>query len=219
MPFPSERINSQASSTSSATLVDPPWVDAGGIGGFPTRSSQKLHGDEEDPKHDAKRGRTSRKTSFRQKFADTLRPRPSSSGSTSRRSFDAAPPSSPSPTRSSAFFYDDVHAPPVPVPRHHRDSWGSKRAKYVCRVVHACKPPAPVSYYSFPFFTLREGELYEVLQEAGHPSIHPKLPLYVDDGEDCLLLCRDGERNVGWALASFLAPIDGDDGGFEMGRR
>jgi len=27
-----------------------------------------------------------------------------------------------------------------------------------------------------------------------------------------LLLYRDGERNVGWALASFLAPIDGDGG-------
>jgi len=70
---------------------------------------------------------------------------------------------------------------------------------------------------------LKEGELLEVLQEAGHPSIHPKLPLWVDDGEDCLLLCRetleglegmlgeDGEGlvggNVGWALASFLEPI------------
>jgi len=218
MPLPSERINSQASSASSATLVDPPWADAGSV---PIRSSRELNGGEEDPKHDPTRGRTSRKSSLRQKLTDTLRPRPSSSGSTSRRLLmhaDAAarPPSSPSPTRSSAFFYDDTQAPPVPVPRHHRDSWGSKRAKYVCRVVHACKPPAPVSYYSFPFFTLGEGELYEVLQEAGHPSIHPKLPLYVDDGEDCLLLCRDGERNVGWALASFLAPIDGD-GGYGMG--
>ena len=61
----------------------------------------------------------------------------------------------------------------------------------------------------------------EVLQEAGHPSIHPKLPLWVDDGEDCLLLCREltegiegigdegreGGGNVGWALASFLEPL------------
>jgi len=50
--------------------------------------------------------------------------------------------------------------------------------------------------------------MYEVLQEAGHPSMHPKLPLYVDDGEDCLLLCRDVQQNVGWALASFLEPLD-----------
>ncbi|KAF9529766.1 hypothetical protein CPB83DRAFT_852143 [Crepidotus variabilis] len=90
-----------------------------------------------------------------------------------------------------------------------RDSWVSKPAKYICQVIHPCKPPASVSYYSFPFFTLQEGDLYEVLQEAGHPSIHPKLPLYVDDGEDCLLLCRDERGTVGWALASFLEPVLG----------
>jgi len=90
-----------------------------------------------------------------------------------------------------------------------RDSWVSKPAKYICRVVHPCKPPASVSYYSFPFFVLQEGNLYEVLQEAGHPSIHPNLPLYVDDGEDCLLLCRDMNGYVGWALASFLEPVSG----------
>jgi hypothetical protein len=77
----------------------------------------------------------------------------------------------------------------------------------MCQVVHPCRPPASVSYYSFPFFTLLEGDLYDVLQEAGHPSIHPNLPLYVDDGEDCLLLCRDGTGVVGWALASFLEPV------------
>ncbi|EAU91189.2 hypothetical protein CC1G_06824 [Coprinopsis cinerea okayama7 len=89
-----------------------------------------------------------------------------------------------------------------------RDSWVGKPAKYICRVIHPCKPPASVYYFSFPFFTLYDGDLYEVLQEAGHPSIHPKLPLYVDDGEDCLLLCRNGNGTVGWALASFLEPIN-----------
>jgi len=102
-------------------------------------------------------------------------------------------------------------APPVPASNSsHRDSWASKPAKYVCVVIHPCKPPAQVSYYSFPFFTLLEGDYYEVLQEAGHPSIHPKLPLYVDDGEDCLLLCRDDRGMVGWALASFLEPVTFD---------
>ena len=96
---------------------------------------------------------------------------------------------------------------PQPLTASQRDSWVSKPAKYICQVIHECKPPASVSYYSFPFFTLKEGEFYEVLQEAGHPSIHPKLPLYVDDGEDCLLLCRDGNGLVGWALASFLEPL------------
>ncbi|KIL68714.1 hypothetical protein M378DRAFT_60270, partial [Amanita muscaria Koide BX008] len=88
-----------------------------------------------------------------------------------------------------------------------RDSWINKETKYVCRVIHSCVPPASVSYFSFPFFTLVEDDMYEVLQEAGHPSMHPKLPLYVDDGEDCLLLCRDVHQNVGWAFASFLEPL------------
>lgn len=91
-----------------------------------------------------------------------------------------------------------------------RDSWAFKPAKYTCRVIHPCKPPmagsAPLSYFSFPFFTLEEGEFYEVLQEAGHPSLHPNLPLIVDEGEDCLLLCRAWDGSVGWALASFLEP-------------
>jgi hypothetical protein len=96
---------------------------------------------------------------------------------------------------------------PPPLTASQRDSWVSKPSKYTCQVVHPCKPPATVSYYSFPFFTLLKGDCYDVLQEAGHPSIHPKLPLYVDDGEDCLLLCRNREGLVGWALASFLEPL------------
>ena len=111
--------------------------------------------------------------------------------------------------------------PPLPT---FRDSWCTKPAKYICQVIHPCTPPSAISYYSFPFFTLREGELLEVLQEAGHPSIHSKLPLWVDDGEDCLLLCRErkegiegiGEEgeggNVGWALASFLEPLSLEGG-------
>ncbi|KAJ3534408.1 hypothetical protein NMY22_g6942 [Coprinellus aureogranulatus] len=95
------------------------------------------------------------------------------------------------------------HLPPV-----YTDQWAIKPAKYVCQVIHPCNPPAEVSYFSFPFFDLQVGVFYEVLQEAGHPSIHPKLPLYVDEGEDCLLLCRDMQGKVGWALASFLEPVN-----------
>ena len=102
----------------------------------------------------------------------------------------------------------NVNQDPRPLTESQRDSWMNKDAKYACRVIHACRPPASVAYFSFPFFTLMEGDVYEILQEAGHPSIHPKLPLYVDDGEDCLLLCRDADQNVGWALASFLEPLD-----------
>ncbi|KAL0569147.1 hypothetical protein V5O48_012821 [Marasmius crinis-equi] len=94
-----------------------------------------------------------------------------------------------------------------------QESWSTAPVRYTCLVVHACKPPAPVSYHGFPFFTLKEGECFDVLHEAGHPGTHRKLPLYVDDGEDCLLLCRRrGEGEVGWALASFLEPLEGWDG-------
>ena len=88
-----------------------------------------------------------------------------------------------------------------------RRSFVSQPAKYICKVVHECAPPASVFYSSFPLFTLRMGDLYDVLQEAGHPNIHPGLPLSVDDDDDCLLLCRDRSGLVGWALASFLMPL------------
>jgi len=96
---------------------------------------------------------------------------------------------------------------PPPLTPSQRDSWVSKPAKYICQVVHPCQPAAGVSYYSYPFFTLLMGDFYDVLQEAGDPNIHPNFPLYIDDGEECLLLCRDGEGVVGWALASFLEPV------------
>ncbi|KAG6849358.1 hypothetical protein H0H93_009141 [Arthromyces matolae] len=169
------------------------------------------------PVLDEDRGRTSRKPSIRRKFTDSIRP---VTGHYRRRStsksaqdvledYDVLPtPQLPS---NSTHSQPQPHPPQVQAPpqtRHIRDSWVTKPAKYLCCVVHECRPPVPVSYFSFPFFTLVEGELYEVLHEAGHPSIHSKLPLHVDDGEDCLLLCRDGTGDVGWALASFLAPID-----------
>jgi len=59
-----------------------------------------------------------------------------------------------------------------------------------------------------PFFTLQVNAVFDVLREFGHPSLHPDLPLYVDDGEDCLLLVRDYVGQVGWSLASFLIPLD-----------
>ncbi|KAJ7198500.1 hypothetical protein GGX14DRAFT_700031 [Mycena pura] len=88
-----------------------------------------------------------------------------------------------------------------------RSTWLAAPIQYSCRVVHPCTPPAAVSYFGFPFFALEEHALLGVLHEAGHPSTHPRLPLYVDDGEDCLLLCRDDADEIGWALASFLAPL------------
>ena len=39
-----------------------------------------------------------------------------------------------------------------------------------CCVVFPCRS-ASVAYFGFPFFALVEGDVYEILQEAGHPSI------------------------------------------------
>ncbi|KAJ3881889.1 hypothetical protein F5051DRAFT_75464 [Lentinula edodes] len=148
------------------------------------------------------RGRNDRKPSFRRKISETLRSnsKPRNGRPVSSKGLSSSLTSPP--TSSSR---DDSSFPVQMSLR--RDSWSSAQAKYACRVVHPCRPPAVVSYFGFPFFTLVEGDVYQILQEAGHPSIHPKLPLYVDDGEDCLLLCRNEVGTVGWALASFLEPI------------
>ncbi|KAI1791354.1 Dbl-like domain-containing protein [Ganoderma leucocontextum] len=89
-----------------------------------------------------------------------------------------------------------------------RRSGGQIPALYECRVVHPCKPPEGVEYRDLPFLTLVVDEVYEILQEAGHPATHRDLPLYVDEGEDCLLLVRNSSGDVGWALASFMFPVD-----------
>lgn len=83
-----------------------------------------------------------------------------------------------------------------------------KPAKYKTRVIHPCKPPKDVSYQHMPFFTLKVDKVFDVLYEAGHPSLHEDLPLHVDDGEDCLLLVRNSKGEIGWALASFLVPLE-----------
>jgi len=83
------------------------------------------------------------------------------------------------------------------------------RALYACRVIHPCNPPDGISYRDLPFFTLRVDAVFDVLKELGHPSLFGDLPLYVDDGEDCLLLVRDNNvGDIGWSLASFLVPLD-----------
>ncbi|KAF4598861.1 hypothetical protein EYR38_007272 [Pleurotus pulmonarius] len=195
-------------------------------------TSAKILLDEKEREEERDRGRSSRKPSIRRKFTDSLRSSHSSSSSIQNQAQQS--PSQPrrhrSPSAKSTsdtYFYVDPNAPPTPgsnatsfAPSANqgyvasngtgtsRKSWSSAPAKYVCQVVHACTPPSGVSYFSYPFFRLVEGHLYEVLHEAGHPSMHPKLPLHVDDGADCLLLVRDVNNTVGWALASFLIPLE-----------
>jgi len=86
--------------------------------------------------------------------------------------------------------------------------WYRAPVLYTCRVVHECEPPEGVEYYGLPFFKLFLDDVYYVLKEAGHPSRHRDLPLLVDEGEDCLLLARDANDDLGWLLASFLFPVD-----------
>lgn len=151
--------------------------------------------EEED---DYARGRSSRKPSFKRRLTETLRTAPSSA-SRHRRSPSlpslASPQPSPNPTKTA---FDS--RPTAPLAR--------VEGLYACRAVHLCEPPDGVAYRGLRFHTLRPGDIFEILEECGHPCSHPGLPLKVDFGEDCLLLARDEEGDVGWALASFLLPVD-----------
>lgn len=146
-----------------------------------------------------------RKSSIRQKVSDSLR----ASSRSSHKSIEATPP-----PLGTTTFYTTENMPPIST-RHSAVSYSyssysrsTTRALYACRVVHPCNPPDGISYRDLPFFTLRVDAVFEVLKELGHPSLFGDLPLYVDDGEDCLLLVRDSVGDIGWSLASFLIPLD-----------
>ena len=105
--------------------------------------------------------------------------------------------------------HPQAHPPMPPAPQITVSSrWYRAPALYTCRVVHECEPPEGSEYYGLPFFKLFLDDVYHVLKEAGHPSRHRDLPLLVDEGEDCLLLARDSNGELGWLLASFLFPMD-----------
>ncbi|KAH9935140.1 uncharacterized protein BXZ73DRAFT_45507 [Epithele typhae] len=167
------------------------------------------------------RGRPARKPSFRRRLTDSFRANPLSSDaaaqvqaqtppSTRQRRSPSLPNPSPSPTKASFASSASTFVPSPSYPRglSRRRTSGQMPSLYECRVIHRCEPPPGVSYRDLPFFTLRVDDVYEILEEAGHPSTHRDLPLYVDDGEDCLLLARSARGDVGWVLASFLLPVD-----------
>ncbi|KAI0041090.1 hypothetical protein FA95DRAFT_1501923 [Auriscalpium vulgare] len=152
------------------------------------------------------RGRTKAGLGFIESLKPSLTRRSSSRNSMSGKRPTPSPRSA---TFSGAEHYSAPPPPPSPQVRLTVSSkWHSAPPLYSCRVIHACDPPDGVSYYGLPFFPLYLGDVFEVLKEAGHPSRHPDLPLYVDDGDDCLLLARDAHRDLGWVLASFLYPVD-----------
>ena len=173
------------------------------------------------------RGRTERRSSLKSRLTETFRPAHHRRRSSSVKSLGA--PSSVAPS----YHSSDAPLPPYS-PSHHTNSHPSNgssslpshqtrpaptlaatRALYTTRAIHPCVPPTGVSYRGLPFFQLTYGDSFDVLREYGHPSTHVDLPLYVDDGEDCLLLVRAKSKSsvyeagdVGWALASFLLPVD-----------
>ncbi|EJD46907.1 hypothetical protein AURDEDRAFT_184148 [Auricularia subglabra TFB-10046 SS5] len=80
---------------------------------------------------------------------------------------------------------------------------------YTCTAVHPCVPPTTEMYAGLPFLTLAVGDILEVLHEAGHPALHAEhLPIEIqEDEDDCLIVGRDEQGRVGWALASYLVPL------------
>ncbi|KAG9312331.1 hypothetical protein JVU11DRAFT_7647 [Chiua virens] len=174
------------------------------------------------------RGRTQRRSSLKNKLTDTFRPVHHRRRSSSVKSLGA--PSSLAPS----YYSTDPPLPPYSPSQHPpthaangslslpsaqgtrpSPTLASTRALYTTRAIHPCLPPSGVSYRGLPFFQLTYCDAFDVLREYGHPSTHVDLPLYVDDGEDCLLLVRARGKgtgyeagDVGWALASFLLPID-----------
>lgn len=188
-------------SSSHGRLLDPHYE-------HPNASSRTLvqptagDGREDYEEAETLRGRMVRKPSTKRRLTDALRP---SNSSTSRNRRSPSLPSvkglatSPQPSPRQPAFSPSMYG-------HH--SVPSIPAMYECRAVHECHPPEGVSYRGLPFCHLEIDDVFQILQESGHPSTHPDLPLVLDEGEDCLLLVRDRTGEIGWALASFLLPVD-----------
>ncbi|KAI0774903.1 hypothetical protein BD413DRAFT_603443 [Trametes elegans] len=175
----------------------------------PHSSNPSLHSFSGSLQEDS-RGRPSRKPSIRRRLTDSFRASTRGSSESRHRRSPSLPSSmgfnaTPSPSPNKATFGGS--GPPSRGGRK-RSSGGQIPALYECRVIHPVSPPDGVSYRDIGFFRLRVGEIYDILMEAGHPATHKDLPLYVDEGEDCLLLARNGVGDVGWVLASFLLPVD-----------
>ncbi|KAH7921646.1 hypothetical protein BV22DRAFT_1018978 [Leucogyrophana mollusca] len=206
MPTPSPKAKPKPSRIKSMPAVTPVRTSTS------SSSSQILRDQDAFPPSplsfdpDDNRGRLpARRPSLKSKITEPFRPSHHRRRSSSVKSLGA--PSTVAPS---------YHTTDIPLPLYHRSSSTSQRtevlqhtkALYQCHAVHPCYPPNGVSYRGLPFFQLDVGDVYDVLREYGHPSTHEDLPLYVDDGEDCLLLVRDKPGEVGWALASFLIPLD-----------
>ncbi|OJA17335.1 hypothetical protein AZE42_05918 [Rhizopogon vesiculosus] len=195
---------------------------------LPPSPSSLLTYDEEEEERGKDRGR---RPSLKNKITDSFRPSYHRRRSSSVKSLGAPSTQAPSYHSTDTGLPAYVYAYPTPptptrtsspqTPTRRNTDLQGLRVLYQCAAIHVCIPPPGVSYRGLPFFELRPGDTFDVLREYGHPSTHPDLPLYVDDGEDCLLLVREvvdlegvrgkdtkGKGEVGWALASFLVPLD-----------
>lgn len=151
---------------------------------------------------DDARGRSPRKPSVKRKGKDS-----SASASRPRAHRSPSLPDSKSFTFTSTSSQQPFPGAPSSALGQARTTWAGRQGLYQCHAIHPCVPPPGVSYNDIPFLTVNVGDIFDVLEEKGHPSQHRNLPLYIDDGEDCLLLVRDMHDDIGWALASFLFPV------------
>ena len=103
-------------------------------------------------------------------------------------------------------YYEELHAPPAPAPEQALDPL-TLDPLYVVICVHPFHPPSSAWHRGLPFLHLETNDVVDVLLEDGHPSTHPDLPIYIDDGDDCMLVGRDERGAVGWCLASFVMPF------------
>ena len=120
------------------------------------------------------------------------------------RSRPATPRTPPYPTCPTSPPSTTTKSSNSPVPR----GVNSTQVLYTCETVCRFHPDQDVLYGGIGFHMLEVGTRLGVIQELGPPCMHPELPAYLDDGEDCLLLAVDVNENIGWAFASFLVPVD-----------
>ena len=156
------------------------------------------------------RGRKSRSSSLSRRLSETLRTplrrSPSQKSVASQRSQGSALQNA---GHSGANFLvlDQDMSSALPIPLDLAPPPNSPSIYYVV-ANHPCYPPDGAEYMGMPFFELRQGEVFGVVSELGHPSLFEGLCMDIDEGEDdCLLVIKNEDGEMGLALASFLVPM------------
>lgn len=129
----------------------------------------------------------------------TRPPRHSEPARSSHSRSHSVPPQAPAAHHVHYEEEQEMYSPPTPPSQY--------ESLYVVSCVHPFHPPPGVIHHSLPFLSLEINDVVDILLEDGHPSTHSDLPIYVDDGDDCMLVGRDEHENIGWVLASFVMPL------------